>query len=333
MATPAKVCDLDYIQFLLAAQTAYSCVEAAKTDGAPDCPPAHDAYTRLLTRQPPDTEALWAETQPFVRKEGGLLVLDDSTLDKPHAKHMALVHKHWSGKHKKSVWGINLVSLLWTDGGTKLPIDCRLSNASVDGVDKNAHFRAMLQTAKERSFAPDYVCFDSWYSSLPNLKVIRDHGWHWLTRFKSNRAVDPDGSGNRQIYLLDIPPEGMRVHLRGYGMVKVFVLLDQHQEDAQFWATSDLEMTGLTRKQVAAQALAIEEYHRGLKQCCAVERCPARTERAQRNHILMALRAFVRLEWQRVQTGLSWYESKKRLFREAIRAYRAKPIFTLPTTA
>src|SRR5690348_6951367 len=116
-------------------------------------------------------------------------------------------------------------------------------------------------------------------------------------------------------------------------MVKVFVRLDDNQEDAQFWATSDLSLTEPTRKQIAGEALAIEEYHRGLKQCCAVERCQARGERAQRNHILWAIRAFVRLEWQRVQTGLSWYESKKRLVREAVRAYRAKPIFTLPTTA
>ncbi len=333
MATPAKLSDLDYIQFLLAAQTAFSCVEAAKTDGAPDDPPAHDAYTRLLTRQPPDTEALWQETQPFVNLTTGLLVLDDSTLDKPHARHMRLVHRHWSGKHKRSVWGINLITLLWTDGGTKLPIDCRLSNAPVDGVDKNAHFRDMLKTAKQRGLAPDYVCFDSWYSGLPNLKAIREQGWHWLTRFKSNRAVDPDDTGNRQIYLLSIPPEGLVVHLRGYGLVKVFVLLDANQEEAQFWATSDLEMSAATRKQVAEQALAIEEYHRGLKQCCGVERCPARTERSQRNHILWAIRAFVRLEWQRLQTERSWYESKKGLIREAIRAYRASPTFTLATTA
>lgn len=333
MATPAKVDDLDYIQFLLAAQTAFSCVEAARTSGAPDDPPAHDAYTRLLLRQPPDPEALWQETQPFVETGGGLLVLDDSTLDKPHARHMALVHKHWSGKHKRSVWGINLVTLLWTDGGAKLPLDCRLSNAPKDGVDKNQHFRAMLETAQKRGFAPAYVCFDSWYSGLDNLKAIRSHGWQWLTRLKSNRTVDPDGTGNRQIYLVDIPAEGRVVHLKGYGLVKVFVRLDPDQEEAQFWATSDLTMTEPTRQQVAEGALAIEEYHRGLKQCCAVERCQARAERAQRNHILWAIRAFVRLEWERLRAGRSWYESKKAVVREAVRAYRAAPLFTLPTTA
>lgn len=333
MANYAKVTDLDYIQFLLCAQCVFSCVEAAKTDGAPDDPPAHDAYTRLLSRQPPDTEALWQETTPFVEKEHGLLVLDDTTLDKPYAKRMDLVHKHWSGKHHKSVWGISLLTLLWTDGGAKLPIDCRISNEPNDGIDKNQHFRTMLQTAKTRGFSPEYVCFDSWYATLENLKAVREHGWYFLARLKSNRIVNPDRAGNQQIYLVDIPPQGRIVHLRGFGLVKVFVTLDQDMEEVAFWATNDLSLTAQQRDEKALCALAIEEYHRGLKQCCGVERCSARTPRSQRNHIVLSLRAFVRLEYARLQTGRSWYESKKQLLREAMRAYRANPIYTLSSTA
>ena len=52
-------------------------------------------------------------------------------------------------------------------------------------------------------------------------------------------------------------------------------------EEAAFWATSDLSMTKAKRQKVADGALAIEEYHRGIKQCCGVERCQARSERAQ----------------------------------------------------
>jgi hypothetical protein len=95
MANYAKVSDLDYIPFLLAAQTAFSCVEAAKTDGAPDDPAAHDAYSRLLTSQSPDTEALWRETQDDVQKASGLLVLDDTTQDKPYARRREFVYRHW----------------------------------------------------------------------------------------------------------------------------------------------------------------------------------------------------------------------------------------------
>ena len=48
------------------------------------------AYTRLLTRLPPDTAALWQEVEPLIDKRRGLLVVDDTTLDKPYAQGQAL---------------------------------------------------------------------------------------------------------------------------------------------------------------------------------------------------------------------------------------------------
>ena len=322
MATLAKVSDLDYIVFLLAAQTVFSCVEAARTDGVQDTPPAHDAYTRLLQRLPPDTEALWHEVAPHIEKTTGILVMDDTTLDKPHARHMALVRRHWSGKHKRTVSGINLMTLLWTDGGAKLPIDCRLDDQETTEITRNEYFRAMLDTAEGREFVPGYVCFDSWYSSLANLKHIRKKGWHWLCRLKSNRIVNHDKQGQRPLGAVNIPPEGLIVYLRGYGLVRVFALVDENMEHVAFWAASDLAMTEEKRQQIASHALAIEEYHRGLKSCCGVERCQARSERRVRNHILLALRAFVRLEQQRIAADKSWYALKMEPLRDAVRQAR-----------
>ena len=80
-------------------------------------------------------------------------------------------------------------------------------------------------------------------------------------------------------------------------------------------------------------ARGIEEYHRGLKQQTAVDRCQTRTGKVQRNHIGFALRAFVRLEWHRFSTGVSWYAAKLGIIREAIRGFLAQPAFTLPNTA
>jgi putative transposase len=57
-------------------------------------------------------------------------------------------------------------------------------------------------------------------------------------------------------------------------------------------------------------SFAIENYHRELKQNCGVERCQARSERAQRNHIGLALRAFLRLEWHFFTTGVSGFEGR-----------------------
>jgi putative transposase len=60
-----------------------------------------------------------------------------------------------------------------------------------------------------------------------------------------------------------------------------------------------------------------------------VERCQARSERAQRNHVGMALRAFLRLEWHFFTTGISGFEAKLSLIREAVRSYLARPFLTL----
>lgn len=327
------VCDdLDYIHFLIAAQKVFTCTEAARCQPQRERSPAHDAFTRLLTRQPPDTEALWQEAQGLVDRHRGLLVLDDTTLDKPYARKMALVTRHWSGKHHRVVRGINLITLLWTDGQALVPTDCRVYDRPQDGLTKNDHFRAMLATAKARGFHPRYVLFDSWYASLENLKAVQDCQWHWLTRFKHNRLVNPDGKGNVPIEPVEIPPEGRVVHLKGYGWVRVFRTVTP-DGNVEYWATDDLEMTEATRQELEQQGWGIETYHRGIKQCCAIERAQVRKADGQKNHILYALRAFLRLVAHYLRTGISWYEAKAAIIREAIRAYLAHPLYSLAPTA
>jgi len=179
----------DYINFLVAAQMVFNIVEAARTHLEGESGPAHDAYTRLLQRLPPDSVALWAEVQGCSELSSGMLVIDDSTLGKPSASQMTLVSRHPSGKHHAVVQGINLISLVWTDSNGCLPCDFRLYNKVQDGHDKSDHFRAMVKAVKARGFAPAIVAFDGWYSGLDDLKLLRDLVWPWLTRLKSNRQV------------------------------------------------------------------------------------------------------------------------------------------------
>jgi len=329
---PAKCTEHDYINFLVAAQQVFSTVEAARSHPEGDRQPAHDAYTRLLQRLPPDSEALWTEVQPCIDLLKGLLVIDDTTLDKPYASKMALVSRHWSGKHHKVVQGINLISLVWTDGDACLPCDYRLYNKAQDGLNKNQHFRAMLEQAQARGFQPALVAFDSWYSSLENLKRVRDFGWDWLTRLKSNRQVSLHPGEQQAISELVIPVTGLTVHLRGYGLVKVFRTVDPHG-NADYWATSRLTMNDAQRQLVANRAWLIEVYHRAIKQFTGIEAGQFRLERSQRNHIGLALRAYLRLEYHRWRKRLSIFNSKLDIMRVAVRHYLAHPTYCLPSTA
>ena len=64
-----------------------------------------------------------------------------------------------------------------------------------------------------------------------------------------------------------------------------------------------------------------------------MEKSQAWSARTQRNQIGMAIRAFVRLSWHFYTTGISWYEAKAQIVREAVRAYRALSLYRLTPTA
>ena len=85
--------------------------------------------------------------------------------------------RHWSGKYHRVVMGINLITMVWTDGRAIIPCDFRVYDKLIGGKNKNGHFRDMLDSARARGFRPECVVFDSWYSSLENLKLIHSYGW------------------------------------------------------------------------------------------------------------------------------------------------------------
>jgi DDE superfamily endonuclease len=335
---PPKCDDDDYIDFLVAAQKQFTCTEAARSqpDKEEAMPPAHDSFTRLLERLPQDSEALWDDAKKVIRITEGSLIIDDTTLDKPYAEKMDYVTYHWSGKHHSVVKGINLITTLWTDGSALIPCDFRLYNASKDGFTKNDHLHDMLLVAKQRGMAPEYVLFDSWYSSMENLKIIaRDLGWHFFCRLKENRLVNPTGrkKGNKPVgEISKVPPEGVVVHLKGFGMIRVFRTVSK-KGDVEYWATDDLVMNEKRREELSGQGWGIEEFHRGVKQCCGIERAQVRKARAILSHIQLSIRAFIRLELHRLLTGISWYEAKVSIIRGAIASYIKHPIFILGGTA
>jgi putative transposase len=122
------------------------------------------------------------------------------------------------------------------------------------------------------------------------------------------------------------------VWLEGYGKVKVFKVVSR-DGDMEYWATGDLTMDELELLRLTERCWAIEEYHRALKQCCHAERAQVRSGRAQRNHIGLAIRAYLRLEHHFFTTGISWYEATRRIVRGAVRAYIARPLYGLPLIA
>ena len=205
-----------------------------------------------------------------------------------------------------------------------IPIDFRIYNIDEDDKTKNDHFRDMLDKAEERGFKPEFVLFDTWYASVKNLKAIGTKEWHFLTRLKSNRLVNPYNKKNVPLETVDIPPKGRVVHLKAYGFVKVFRIVSK-DGDTRHWVTDVQEMDEPEREDLAKKSWKIEEYHRGIKQFCGVEKCQERKEESQRAHIMFSSRAFLRLKLHRIKSGISGFESAMKIRRVAVTAYLNNP--------
>ncbi len=184
-----------------------------------------------------------------------------------------------------------------------VPIDYRIYDKDTNGKTKNEHFRDMLKLAKQRGIIPDAVVIDAWYSSLNNLKAIRDFNWFWVAGLKKNRKVNR----NESLEKLEIPDEGLRIHLRGYGWITVFRFVAKNGR-TDYIGTNMESLTRDQVKNITKARWSIEIYHRELKQTCGIERCQARTSRAQRNHISLSIAA--------------WFEKHRRHYFDKISIYQ-----------
>lgn len=315
-------CSLDlYVDFLIGSQQQYSGLELSRV--SPE-PMAHDSVSRWLSEEILTPKLLWQESQYMIDRNTGYLVIDDSVLDKPYSREIPLVKAQYSGKHHRVVKGIDIVNLIWTDGEKIIPIDYRVYDPTRDGKTKNDHAQEMLNQAKKRSLQPQYVLMDAWFTSIGNLKAIEHHGWKWIGELKSNRLVSLVKGAYVNVEHLDWTTKHVhKVWLKAYGFIVVSKLVAPNG-DIAYIATNDLSLTDHeTIKNHFANRWTIETFHRGIKQCCGIEKCYSTLERSQRNHILCAFLAFLKLEWERIQNAISWYEQKWSIPRRAVTGYLA----------
>ena len=144
-------------------------------------------------------------------------------------------------------------------------------------------------------------------------------------------GVNPDKVKNVAVETLFPDESGQVVHLKEFGFVRLFRTVAPNG-DGEYWITNQTQMSEKQRLEWERQSFKIENYHRGLKQCCAVERCQCRSKVKQHGHVLLSLRAFIRLEANRLATGVSWYEAKLDIVRDAIRHYLAVPTIKIGAT-
>ena len=269
---------------------------------------SHDSINRFLNRERYTSFDLFNEVKGLLNLNGGTLSVDDSVLDKPYSHYMAYVGYYWSGKHHRSVKGINLITLYYTDiQGRHLPINFRVYDKA-EGKTKNDYFQDMLIEVLAWGVKPAFVTGDSWYSCVGNLKLVRNHQLGLLFALESNRLVSIQKGSWVQVQKLEIPEEGRVVWLKAFGTVKVFRTWLKDQARHYIVALPDeekLPQFGCAQfTDLHDSHWHIEQYHRAIKQVCNIEHFQVRSKTAIMNHLFAAICGYVQLQKMTVATTI-----------------------------
>lgn len=135
---------------------------------------SHDSVNRFLLRERYEPQDLFNTVKSIINLKGGILSVDDTVVEKLYSnpKCAELIGYFWSGKYHKSIKGLSLITLYYSDiQGNSLPINYRIYDKK-EGKTKNDYFREMLTEAIAWGLKPSLVTGDSWYSSVTNQKKV-----------------------------------------------------------------------------------------------------------------------------------------------------------------
>jgi hypothetical protein len=150
---------------------------------------SHDCLTRMLNGSWSGQTLLDVALRVLFQVVGGYLIVDDTVVEKPHAKRLNEAGWVWSSKRNKGLYGVSVVLLVWTDGQIRISLGYRVWKKG--GPSKFELALESLSYARNRlKCKPQFVLFDSWYPSKVILSRIRDYGWYFVCRLKKNRGFE-----------------------------------------------------------------------------------------------------------------------------------------------
>lgn len=314
---------------------------SALTDGVM----SHDRVTRFLNSAPLSSRDLWYRVKPLVRSiqsAEGVLIVDDTIAHKPHMDENDIVCWHYDHTEGRSVKGINLLSVLYHSQDVTLPVGYVIVTKTetvidadtakekrVSRITKNEHFRRLVRSCvKNMPFR--YVLSDVWYASAENMKFIKQElERHFIMPLKSNRNVALSAQDKRRGQYVTVETLSfkdsatMRVYLEEVPFPLLLLRQVFTNKDGTtgtlYLVTSDTTLTYAAMLDLYQRRWKIEQYHKALKQQCALTRSPARTVVTQSTHIFCSLCAFVKLEMLTMITSVSYEGLKLNLYIHALK--------------
>lgn len=283
----------------------------------------HDSVYRFLhnTSITPDIVRRHAMTE-LVESPNGYVIFDDTVIDKNHSRSIELVRKQYSGNAGRVIRGIGVVTAIYYNPDTEefYVLDYRIWSPAVDGKSKPDLVADIFDGLVAKRLAFGYVLMDTWYATTALMCRIAAANKIYYCPVKCNRLVDDSGGTvpyrhvNSLEWSQDELQHGKLVKVKGFAkdtkhkLFRVTISTDR----TDYVITNDVTQDSIDDVRKAhAIRWKIEEFHRELKQLTGIEKCQARNERSQRNHIAIAIRVWMCLKREARALGITIYQLKQ----------------------
>jgi hypothetical protein len=275
----------------------------------------HDAFNRLLCDMPFSTRALMTLLVAFAKRLGrdGYVVLDDVIVEKARSKQLRWAARIYSFKDKRSVWGFQVIVLLWcsNDGMWRIPLGFRLWRPKRSC--REARYQTKLQLAEQlvrvvvRSGLPiDYIVGDTHYTAGWFTKRLAGLGLTWQGTLDPKTHVVWRG---KQQSVRDLAPQlklkwrghlqlrarAVSVYAPKYGHIRLVVVKNRHG-NWEYLVTNAMEADLTTVVERKRRRWPIETVFRDSKQFASLEGCQCRLDQALVRHVALVFLAFVVLQ-------------------------------------
>lgn len=275
----------------------------------------HDAFNRLLCDMPFSSRALSALLLAFAKRLGrdGYLILDDVIVEKARAKQLRWAARIYSFAKKRSVWGFQIIVLLWcsTDGHWRIPVGFRLWRPKRSC--RKERYQTKLQLAEQlvlavvRSGLPiEYIVGDTHYTAGWFTKHLAGLGLTWQGTLDPKTHVVWRG---KQQSVRDLAPQlklkwrkqlqvratALSVYAPKYGHIRLVVVKNRHG-NWEYLVTNALHADLTTIVERKRRRWPIETVFRDSKQFASLEGCQCRVDQALVRHVALVFLTFVVLQ-------------------------------------
>jgi len=223
--------------------------------------------------------------------------------------------------------------LFWSNGRLRIPVAFRLWKPKERSAP--GEYRTRLDLAQEMvgevlafGVRPTYIVFDAWYNARRFTRMLARDRPTWVSVLKANALVRP-----RRYYCpagrlanrlpLGTSMRGFRLHLRGYGKVKLVVVRDG--ATVHYLVTNALGCPPLEVLRRHKSRWDAEEGFREAKQLAGLEAPQARAHQAAERHVALLLLSLVAIQVLRRDPSETAGQVKERFQLMAI-ATRQEPV-------